>query len=465
MDVSYYHPAVERLSRLELEALQERRLTVLLEQLAGTEPARAKQLGSSLRSVGARGALRRLPVQRKEDIVAEQAGWDTGPSGPVGRANWHRAYLTSGTTGKGQELWLAGHRDRFGGSWARALHMMGLRRGQTVLNLFPVSVGTLASPDTQVPAFDMLGVRYIHAGMNYTTEEKLKLALRFQPQFVMGLGSTMIRLMEVAKQAGIEPLTDLPGLQTIPGDFQHPWLNEGLEEFYNARTYDFWGCSATRSAVASSCEFGTRFKDGRYAMLHLPEDLIYYEVCDPQTGRQVGYGEPGELLATTLTMSQMPAVRFATGDKVVRYPADYCACGRPFSGLLIGGTERYDDMMKIRGVNVWPSAVDAVVLANSAVAEYAARIFVDGAGREVLILGLQPSDDASPEKKDALERAVADAVREVTGLRAEVHIVETDLVGALSDFKVKRWVDLRSKGVGLSLADAIDDLAERKTRY
>jgi phenylacetate-CoA ligase len=164
-------------------------------------------------------------------------------------------------------------------------------------------------------------------------------------------------------------------------------------------------------------------------------------------------------------MSQMPAVRFATGDKVVRYPADYCACGRPFSGLLIGGTERYDDMMKIRGVNVWPSAVDAVVLANSAVAEYAARIFVDGAGREVLILGLQPSDDASPEKKDALERAVADAVREVTGLRAEVHIVETDLVGALSDFKVKRWVDLRSKGVGLSLADAIDDLAERKTRY
>ncbi|TDA63678.1 MAG: phenylacetate--CoA ligase family protein [Clostridia bacterium] len=457
-EVSYYHPAIETLSREELKNLQWRRLKAMLEWVYYHNDFYRRKFDSVRMKpddINTYDDFRKLPIITKEDLLKDQE--DAPPYGArlgVDKKKLHRVYLTSGTSGKGQETWTVTREDREVGNLFIRMFYMGLdvRRGDLVADIFPISTGTLASPDLQVTALDLIGANLMWLGINYGTEEKVRMLARFNANVVMGTQSR--RLMQAAQDIGIEPRKDMPGLKTIPGDFLNPASNLEMEEFFDAWAFDFYGTSATRGAVGVTCEYGTALGEKRFGMIHLFEDACFYEVLDRETKEPVNFGEEGELVETTLLFGSSPCIRFATNDKVVLMPPTYCRCGRPFAGMLVGATSRYDDMIKVKGFNVWPAAVDQIVLNRQGMAEYVATVFYDQSGREDILLQVQFDEEVPGDKRKEMLGILGLEIREKVGINVRLVEAQADLRSRVSDFKAKRWVDERKKG-SLAVEDII----------
>ena len=177
----------------------------------------------------------------------------------------------------------------------------------------------------------------------------------------------------------------------------------------------------------------------------LPEACIY-EVLDPATERPAAPGDAGELVVTPLFGEATPIIRFATGDRVRYLPAGSCHCGRTGGGIEAGTVSRYDSMVKIRGVNVWPEAVDEVVFSFPGVADYAAEVFTDETqGSEQVRLAVEFAAADPGERRRTLE-ALGPRLQERIGIRVEV-VAHTGpaLVAAVPDdwAKRSRWRDRR----------------------
>jgi phenylacetate-CoA ligase len=158
-------------------------------------------------------------------------------------------------------------------------------------------------------------------------------------------------------------------------------------------------------------------------------------VIEPTSGEPVGPGEYGELVITPFVAQASPLIRFATGDRV--QVADRCECGRPGIGLVSGRVNRFDHMLKVKGVNLWPEALDNAVFSVEGVREYEASVEVDAHGREALTIAVEAG---SPGAADA----VATEVRESIGISAEARMVEPGSLAVSGDFtKRVRLTDRR----------------------
>jgi phenylacetate-CoA ligase len=171
--------------------------------------------------------------------------------------------------------------------------------------------------------------------------------------------------------------------------------------------------------MAWSCPAGAVSGDDR-GTLHALSDFGLYEVIDPATGGPVEEGR-GELVLTPFVSSASPLIRFATGDCVSVVPG--CECGRPGPCFAAGTVERYDFMVKVRGVNVWPEALDRAVFGVAAVSEYEASVELAEDGRETLgvQIELQMPDDQAATR-------VRESIRDITGLGAQVQLVAGDAI-------------------------------------
>jgi phenylacetate-CoA ligase len=184
-------------------------------------------------------------------------------------------------------------------------------------------------------------------------------------------------------------------------------------------------------------------------MIHLLEDRVYCEVVDRATGEPVGPGEEGELVITPLQAEASPLLRFATGDRVRWLPPEACGCGRPFAGLEAGTITRFDDMLKIKMVNVWPDAIDAVVLTPAEVVEYEGEVRVDPTtGREEAVVSVEFHRETAPERRTALLDGLAAQLRERVGLHFAVREHDgPSLLDGTRDglLKRRRWTDRRGR--------------------
>jgi phenylacetate-CoA ligase len=182
--------------------------------------------------------------------------------------------------------------------------------------------------------------------------------------------------------------------------------------------------------------------------MHVFEWLNYTEVVDPDTGAPVAPGEEGEIVLTNLDIQGSPVLRFSTRDRGRWFPHDACDCGRPWHCIEAGGVGRYDDMLKIRGNNVWPLTVDQVVFAHPEVAEYAGRVFVDGAGRTEVEIRLALKAAAlglAPAAQERLLAALRDGIKERTNVQMQLRVVPAaELPQYL--YKARRWTDERKSG-------------------
>lgn len=263
-----------------------------------------------------------------------------------------------------------------------------------------------------------------------------KLLLIFQtwkPTITWTTPSYAWYLGETAKANGINP-ADLSIRKIFvagePGG-SIPETRESIENLWNAELYDYYGLSDIFGACAGMCEN----KEG----LHWAEDQILVEVVDPDTGEEVQEGERGELVLTSLKKVARPLIRFRTGD-IVSYTTERCSCGR--THLRLHGIHgRLDDMLILKGVNVFPSDVEAIVRQNSDLNGEYRLVITEERHMAVLTVEAERSKTFTGDI-DGLGEKLQTACKSLIGIKPRVNICEPETLPRATH-KAKRVLDKR----------------------
>jgi phenylacetate-CoA ligase len=344
-----FEPELERLPREQLRVLQRERLRSLIayvkervslyrERLAGVEPTDIASLDD----------LRRLPFTRKDDLR------DTYPFGmfAVPREELVRIHASSGTTGKLTVVgYTAADLDLFARVNARSLAMAGAEPGMILHNAYGYGLFTGG-----------LGLHYGGERLGMTvvpvsggmTERQLMLIADFRPEVISCTPSYALTLAQALHQRGVAP-DEISLRHALVG--AEPWteaMRREIDAGLGVRSTNIFGLSEV-IGPGVSCECVEE-----RAGSHVNEDHFLPEVVDPETGEPLPEGEEGVLVFTTLTKEALPLIRYWTGD-ITSLSWEPCACGRTLvrMGLIKG---RADDMLIIRGVNIYPTQVEAALL-------------------------------------------------------------------------------------------------------
>jgi len=280
-----------------------------------------------------------------------------------------------------------------------------------------------------------LGALTIHAG-TVPSERLLAILKQFQATAIWTTPSYAWYLGETAQKEGLDPRTELAVRRIFvagePGG-SIPETRARIEALWGAEVYDYYGLSDIFGACAGMCEE----KNG----LHWAEDHILVEVLDPDSDEPVAPGERGEMVLTTLKKQARPLIRFRTGD-IVSFTDEPCACGRT-SQRLLGVHGRRDDMLIIRGVNIFPSDVEAIVRQDHDFSgEY--RLIVDRPDH-LDRLTIEAERSAAYAGSDAaLAERLRERVKAITGVGAQVNILAAETLPRATH-KAKRVEDRRGQ--------------------
>lgn len=411
----------------QLAALRRLLAAVVLENRFYGRRLQAAGLDAGVASVAE--FVGRCPPTTKAEIVADQAAhppWGTNLSFPLDR--YVRFHQTSGTTGRPLRwldtaeswCWMLD-------AWDRVFAAAGIGRGDRVF--FPFSFGPFLGFWTAFDAASRRGCLAIPGG-GMPSPARLRVIVDAGAGAVCCTPTYAVRLAEVASEEGIDLAASAVRAVIVAGE---PGggvaaTRERIEEAWGARLFDHHGMT----------EVGpVSFPNPRHpGVLHVIEDHYLAEVVDPATLEPVAPGETGELLLTTLGRLGSPLLRYRTGDvvRVSRRPA--AELGHDELALEGGILSRVDDMVFVRGVNLYPAALEAVVRADPAVVEYRVELRA-GAVPPELRVELEPEPGhADPA---GLARRVENALRDAFQIRIPVTTVPP---GALPRFELKarRWV-------------------------
>lgn len=279
-----------------------------------------------------------------------------------------------------------------------------------------------------------LGALTIHAG-TVPSERLLTIVRQFQATAIWTTPSYAWYLGETAVKEGIAPKRDL-NIKRIfvagePGG-SIPETRQRIEALWGAKVYDYYGLSDIFGSCAGMCE--------EQHGLHWAEDHILVEVLDPETREPVGEGERGELVLTTLKKRARPLIRFRTGD-IVSFTNEPCACGRT-SQRMLGTHGRLDDMLIIKGVNIFPSDIEAIARKDHDLSgEYKLIVerenHLDQLTVEIERAATDPAQDAE------LAQRFAGHLKSITGVSARIVILPPDTLPRATH-KAKRVEDRRS---------------------
>jgi phenylacetate-CoA ligase len=344
-----FEPELETLPRDALQPLQVERLRSLVayvkahvplyrERLADVEPA----------DIGSLDDLRRLPLTRKDDLR------DTYPFGmlAVPRAQLARIHCSSGTTGKLTVVgYTADDLDLFARVNARSLAMAGARPGMLLHNAY--GYGLFTGGLGLHGGAERLGMTVVPVSGGLT-DRQLMLIADFRPDVIACTPSYALTLAQAFRARGVSP-AEISLRYALLG--AEPWseaMRREIDAGLGVRSTNIFGLSEV-IGPGVSCEC----VEARVG-LHVNEDHFLPEIVDAETGKQLPEGEEGVLVITTLTKQGLPLVRYWTGD-VTSLASEPCACGRTLVRMAaIKG--RADDMLIIRGVNVYPTQVEAALL-------------------------------------------------------------------------------------------------------
>ncbi len=445
-----FNPVVEQMSRAELDALRWRRVRATLQRTYATSPFYRRRLQAAgitpddIQSP--EDFRRRVPTVSKQDVLTDQREHPPiGSAIAVPQELIEYCFLTSGTSGKGQEVhaFTAADVTESLTSWASCLHWSGVVPGDTAYHMVPV--GVTAGPVTLLAGFHHYGLRTFAVG-HMDGEARLAMMQRFPPHFFSTGPVYLRRLTTICREMGIDPRRNFPDLKAIKlgsFGFDVPWAQE-MEDFWGAKLIDSYASTQSGGGIASTCEHGTYLADGQRGMMHFPEHKVWAEVLNPETGEPAREDEEGEVILTSFGREAMPILRFRTGDKVVFKSHRQCQCGRPFDGIEAGTVSRYDSMLKIRGMNLWPEAVDAIVLAHPEVDEYNGRLGVADNGREVarVMIEFKAGVTADATHRAQVLDELKAQIKDRTGVAMEIREARNGEIERFS-YKEKRWKDQR----------------------
>ncbi|MFJ5707514.1 phenylacetate--CoA ligase PaaK [Streptomyces sp. NPDC093105] len=421
----------ERLGREELAALQLERLrSTLRHAYAHVEFHRRAFDAAGVRPDDCRSLadLARFPFTTKADLR------DHYPFGmfAVDRSRIRRVHASSGTTGLPT---VVGYTESDLEVWAdvvaRSLRAAGARPGDRVhvaygYGLFTGGLGAHYGAER-------LGCTVIPASGGMTARQ-VRLIQDFEPDIIMVTPSYMLTLLDEFERQGVDPRSTSLRVGVFGAE---PWteaMRAEIEERFAIDAVDIYGLSEVMGpGVAQEC---VETKDG----LHVWEDHFYPEVVDPITGEVLPDGEQGELVFTSLTKEAMPVVRYRTRDLTRLLPGT----ARPAFRRMEKVTGRSDDMIILRGVNLFPTQIEEVVLRTPAVAPHFQLRLTREGRLDALTVRAEARADATPADRAEAARAIERAVKDGIGVSVAVEVVDPETLER-SVGKLKRIVDLREK--------------------
>jgi phenylacetate-CoA ligase len=418
--------ADETLEREALASLQGQRLAELVAQLPGRNRFYTRKLeaaGVSASELRFPRDLEQLPLTTKAELTADQAEnppWGTATSEPLSR--YTRYCQTSSTTGKPLR-WIDTNESW---QWILEAWKAVYRAARVVAGdraFFPFSFGPFLGFWAAFDAGSQLGVHCIPGG-GMTSLLRLSLIESLEATVVCCTPTYALHLAEVAAAEGIALRKSRVRVLIVAGEpgGSIPATRARIEQAWGARVIDHHGLTEV-GPVSFECWEAP-------GSLHLNEGRFLCEVLDPETLAPVPDGGRGELVVTSLGRAASPVLRYRTGDVVVRR-SGACACGRTWARLEGGILARADDMVNVRGVNVYPAAIEAVVRAFPEIVEFRTTVTRSHEMR-ALTLEIEPGPGAPAG--EALGAAVARRLREALGLSVEVRGVAP---GALPRFEMK----------------------------
>jgi len=389
----------------------------------------------------------RIPFLTKEDIVeAQRKDPPYGGLLCVPESEIRQIHITSGTSGRGQEIHATTQSDYdlvaetifYQLAWA------DFRPGE--VNALHWPVATMSGGQVIQYALKKFGIVVLSLAM-FDTKTKLERMKHLNVHHLWTTPAYLTRTTAVAQEMGIDFKKDFPRLKAImlsTESFPVSWAVR-MQEIWDTKLYDCWGSSQAIILYASNCEKGVT-PAGKRGVYHLLEPFAYVEHINPQTGEPIVYGEEGEPVVTTFWQG-MPMIRFRQNDKVKLLPAEACDCGRTWDCWEMGTVSRYDDMIKMKGINVWPSAIDAVIFSCPEIDEYNGVVFLDERGKEHIRINLEFRKAVTdPELK---KRVIAHLLEELAAkIGLHIEVIEAP-PGEIEHFeyKARRWTDERIRGL------------------
>src|SRR6185503_9953673 len=409
MQMAYrFDPAAETMPRGKLAALQLKRLRQTVKNAYENVPLhrkRMRKLGIEPGDITSLADLARLPFTVKADLR------DHYPFGMFARprAQLARLHASSGTTGKPTVVgYTLKDLDTWSALMARSMACAGARPGDVVHNAYGYGLFTGG-----------LGAHYGAERLGATvvpmsggaTERQIVLIQDFGARVLCATPSYALAIAEVAEKQGV----DLRRSKLKVGIFgAEPWseaMRKEIQTRLGLKAIDLYGLSEILGpGVACECEEAQ-------AGLHGWEDHFIFEAIDPDSGKAVAEGEQGELVITTLTKDALPMLRYRTRD-ITRLSTERCGCGR--SHLRIKRiTGRNDDMLIIRGVNLYPSQVEAALLGVPELAPHYQLVVERRGAMDHLTVEVEIAP-ASAAAHPLVAQAVKHRIKSMIGVTAEV---------------------------------------------
>ena len=423
--------AAERMGVDELRALQLERLRESLRHAydnvphhrrafdaAGVHPDDCHELAD----------LARFPTTSKADLR------ENYPFGmfAVPRERVRRVHASSGTTGRPT---VVGYTERDLDTWAavmaRSIRAAGGRPGDVLHNAY--GYGLFTGGLGAHYGAEKLGCTVIPVSGGMTPRQ-VQLITDFQPRIIMVTPSYMLTVIDEFEKQGLDPRASSLEIGIFGAE---PWTEQmrlEMEERAGIHAVDIYGLSEVMGpGVAQEC---VESKDG----LHVWEDHFYPEVIDPLTGEVLPEGEQGELVFTSLTKEAMPVIRYRTRDLTRLLPGT----ARPGMRRMEKITGRTDDMIILRGVNLFPTQIEEIVLRTAGLSPHFALELTTRGRMDHLTCRIEARPDCPAERRPSAAAEVAKAVKDTIGTSIEVLVVDPETL-ARSMGKLKRIYDLRER--------------------
>lgn len=429
----YWDPHIERMPLEDLHALQEDRLKSVVRYVydhSAFYRQRFKEAGVEPSDIRTLADVSKLPFTRKVDLR------DNYPTGMFSapKSQVVRYHVSSGTTGKPTVVgYTKGDIETWSESLARALTSIGLGRDDVVqvgygYGLFTGGLGLHYGAER-------IGAAVLPVGTG-NTERQIELMQDLGTTAIACTPSYFLHIMEVAEKMGVSIKKDTNLKAGIFG--AEPWSLETrkrIEDATGINAYDIYGTSEISGPLFTECHV----KKG----IHVWADMFLIEVLDPKTGEPVADGETGELVFTTLHKYALPLIRYRIGDLTIMN-SEPCECGRTHPRIMriLGRT---DDMLIIRGINVFPSQVESVLMDIPEVGDHW-EILVDRKGPlDMMTVKVELTQAGFSDKIGdlmKLKKKISKELKGVLNIAAEVDLVEPGTIPR-SMGKAKRVTDNR----------------------
>jgi phenylacetate-CoA ligase len=428
-----WDPRIEEMPREELRKLQYRLLKTLVYRLYSFSPFYHDRMRESrvhpddIRTLADIG---KLPFMYKRDLR------DNYPDKifVAGQEDLVRYHVSSGTTGKPTVVgYTRNDLDNWTASLARGLVSCGLGRGDVLqvsygYGLFTGGLGLHYGAER-------VGATVLPTSVG-NTERQIELMQDLHATAIACTPSYLLHMGEVAEKMGVSIKDDTQLRLGILG--AEPWsdtMKTRIEDWLGIRAYDIYGTSELSGPMFCECSEQKGF--------HVWGDLACIEILDPDTGESLGPGEKGELVVTMLQKEALPMIRYKIGD-ITSFDDEVCPCGRTHPRLMrISG--RVDDMLIIRGINVFPSQIEYALMAIPDVGQHF-QIVVDRKGAlDDMLVRVEVSKESFSDKITdlmAIRKSVEHKLRNTLNVAVNVELVEP---GSLPRFegKAKRVIDRR----------------------